>query len=122
MAMHHSTLKGAESTLGKIPVSYSAISEADALAHFGCNPKIAQTNGWLLIDRGYAADQAHMRTDQLAALLQLMRTEEGRPFRNLDPQRQESLMWLASQIADELQAVLPLVLTEEEQSVVGGGK
>jgi hypothetical protein len=92
-----------------------AITEAAALAHFDAAASVSLTNGTFLVEDGAAYDQAHMRAGQLSGLLMLLRVDGASGFRVLGDDMQLNLMWLASQLADELQAVLPLAAQEQRQ-------
>jgi hypothetical protein len=85
---------------------------AKALAYFKAAASVKLTNGTFLVGDGSAVDHADMRAGQLSSLLLLMRLDEARNFRNISEDRQLSLMWLASQLADELKAMLPIVAEE----------
>lgn len=70
-------------------------------------------NGTFLVEDGAAYDQAHMRAGQLSSLLMLMRADEASGFRLLGNSMQISLMGLASQLAEEVEAMLPLAAKEQ---------
>jgi len=66
--------------------------------------------GTLSIDRGGADDHLAMRSRQLCSLLRLMQGEGTTPAMNrLNDFRQHSLLWLAQQLADEIEEALPFV-------------
>ena len=115
MASHDSSKANSGATLGFSPVSQQ--SKSAALAHFDAVKCIDQEHGSLLIRTGSARDHADMRTDQLASLLQLIRSEDGRGFRSMGDQRQLSVLWLASQLAEEVRAVLPVAVDEARAEV-----
>lgn len=98
-----------------------AITEAMALAHFSAAASVSLTNGTFLVEDGSAYDQAHMRACQLSGLLMLMRVDGASGFRMVGDEMQHNLMWLASQLADELQAVLPLAAKEQRQDAREAG-
>jgi hypothetical protein len=98
-----------------------AITEAAALAHFDATASVSLTNGTFLVEDGAAYDQAHMRAGQLAGLLMLMRVDDASGYRMLGDDMQRNLMWLASQMADEVQAVLPLAAKEQRQEKRAAG-
>jgi hypothetical protein len=89
-------------------------ARAKALAHFEASASVSMTNGVFLVDAQFGAgqDHAHMRAGQLSSLLLLMRLDGAQNFRNISADRQLSLMWLASQLADELKAMLPIIADE----------
>lgn len=87
-------------------------ARAQALAHFEASTAVSMTYGAFLVEQGGAYDHATMRADQLSSLLLLMRLDDARNFRNISDDRQLSLMWLASQLAAELQAMLPIIAEE----------
>lgn len=79
--------------------------------------------GWIetpfgdhFIKRGDALDHAHMRSAQLAGLLSLMRGEGSDRFFGLGRGTQDSLMWMAGQLAEEVETMFDIVLNDE----VGG--
>lgn len=96
---------------------HPVINEAAAMGYFNSTASVLLSNGTLLLEEGAAYDQAHMRAGQLSSLLMLMRVDDASGFRNISDAQQLSLMWLASQLADELQAVLPLAAKEQCQEV-----
>ena len=91
------------------------VTESEALAHFDAAASVGLANGTFLVEDGAAYDQAHMRAGQLSALLMLMRVDDAAGFRNIGDAHQLNLMWLASQLADEVQAMLPLAAQEQRQ-------
>lgn len=93
----------------------AGVTEAAALAYFAASASLSQANGFLLIETGYVSDQAHMRAEQLTSLLQLMRAEDGAALRSLGNARQDALVWMAGQLADEVQAMLPMVIEEAKR-------
>ncbi|QJE00664.1 hypothetical protein HH212_12060 [Massilia forsythiae] len=97
--------------LGISPVPAEA--EAAALAQFNAAAAVNMTNGTFLVEDGAAYDQAHMRSAQLSSLLTLMRMEGAQNFRNLADGAQSNLMYLASHLAEEVEAMLPLAAKEQ---------
>jgi hypothetical protein len=89
-------------------------ARAKALAHFEASAAVSMTNGVFLIDPefGAAQDHANMRAGQLSSLLMLMRGDDAQGFRRLADRAQQDLMWLASQLADEVEAMLPIIADE----------
>jgi hypothetical protein len=89
-------------------------ARAKALAHFEASAAVSMANGVLLIDAefGVAQDHANMRAGQLFSLLMLMRVDDAQGFGCLADRAQQDLMWLASQLANELQAMLPIIAEE----------
>lgn len=67
--------------------------------------------GLLLIEEGGAVDHATMRSRQLAGLLRLMQTDQAGATRfcQLSPRHQDSILWLAVQLADEMEAMVDIV-------------
>jgi hypothetical protein len=74
--------------------------------------------GCQLIERNSAGDQAIMRARQAGALFRLMMTESGgaQRFSRLHDNDQDSLLWLGSQIADELAALVRIVIADEKRA------
>jgi hypothetical protein len=85
-----------------------------ALGHFEACAAVELPYGTFLVDAElYAAqDHADMRAGQLSSLLMLMRVDDAQGFRCLGDHVQLNLMWLASQLANELEAMLPIVAEE----------
>jgi len=74
---------------------------------------IATPHGVQYVDRGAALDHAYMRSRQLSSLLMLM-SGEGLPyFRLLNDNTQDSLLWLARQLATETEAMFDIVIADE---------
>lgn len=92
----------------------AGMAKEEALAHFEASAAVNLTNGVFLVDAfpGSAQDHADMRAGQLSSLLLLMRVDDAKGFRCLGDHVQLNLMWLASQMADELQAMLPIIAEE----------
>lgn len=90
-------------------------TEAAALAYFDAAASVSLTNGIFLVEDGGAYDHAQMRADQLSGLLMLMRADGASGFRMIGDDMQLNLMWLASQLADEVQAMLPLAAKEQRR-------
>lgn len=77
--------------------------------------------GWIetpfgdhFIERGSALDHAYMRSAQLAGLLSLMRGEGADRFFGLSRGTQNSLMWMASQLAEEIETMFDIVVVDAE--------
>jgi hypothetical protein len=87
-------------------------ASAMALGYFNASASIQLTNGAFLVEEGAAFDHAHMRAGHLSSLLMLLRVNDAHSFRLLGDGVQLNLIWLASQLADELQAMLPIVADE----------
>lgn len=83
-----------------------------ALAHFDASAAVSLTNGSFLVEVGAAEDHANMRAGQLSSLLSLMRVSDAHSFRILGDHVQSDIMWLVSQLADEVQAMLPIIAAE----------
>lgn len=113
MAINNSSKATQDAILGKTPVPADA--EAAALAHFDAVAAVNLTNGIFLVEDGAAYDQVHMRSAQLSSLLMLMRMEDAQNFRNLADGVQLNLMWLAAGLAEEVEAMLPLVAKEQHR-------
>jgi len=88
---------------------------AQALAHFEAVASVNLTNGKFLVETGAARDHADMRAGHLSSLLMLMRVNDAQGFRGLGERVQLNLMWLASQLADELRDMLPIIEDEVRQ-------
>jgi hypothetical protein len=65
--------------------------------------------GQLNINRHYAQDHAMMRTSQLSSLLKLIGADEFASFDSLGMGSRVSLLWLAQQMANELNDLIHLV-------------
>lgn len=87
-------------------------ASAAALGYFNACDSVRQPNGTFLVEEGSAHDHAHMRAGQLSSLLYLMRSDDGATFRCMCDTYQLNLLWLASQLADDLEAMLPIVADE----------
>jgi len=72
--------------------------------------------GRQLIEVGGAVDHASMRSCQLGSLLRLMQTETAGAARfcQLGLRAQDSLLWLAVQLADEVEAMIDIVAEDEK--------
>lgn len=77
--------------------------------------------GWIetpfgdhFIKRGEALDHANMRSAQLAGLLSLMRGEGSDRFFGLARGTQDSLMWMAGQLAEEVETMFDIVAFDEQ--------
>jgi hypothetical protein len=64
------------------------------------------------INHGDAVDHAQMRADQLSSLLMLMHGDGCARFRSLTPDAQDSLLWMAIQLARESEAMIDIVLAD----------
>jgi hypothetical protein len=91
------------------------IDARQALAHFEAVASVNLNNGVFLVETGAARDHADMRASQLSSLLMLMRMDDARGFGMLGEAVQANVMWLASQLADELKGMLPIVAEEARQ-------
>lgn len=75
--------------------------------------------GTQFVNRGEALDHAGMRSGQLRALLQLIGgVAEDSDFDRLPVEHRDNLMWLARQLADEVEALFHIVADD----VKGGQK
>jgi hypothetical protein len=77
--------------------------------------------GWVMtpfgnqyIERGCALDHARMRSSQLSSLLAIIGGDGVDHFRAIDPKAQESILWLARQLATETEAMFDLVAADLE--------
>jgi hypothetical protein len=64
------------------------------------------------VERGSALDHAIMRSGQLSSLLLLIGGNGIDHFRDIDPKAQESILWLARQLATETQAMFEVVVAD----------
>jgi len=64
------------------------------------------------VERGCAMDHAHMRSTQLASLLLLIGGNGIDHFRDIDSKAQESILWLARQLATETEAMFEVVVAD----------
>jgi hypothetical protein len=79
--------------------------------YVGC---IDTPHGAQFVDRGAALDHAYMRSKQLSSLLLLMSGDGLVYFRLLNSNAQDSLLWLARQLATETEAMFDIVLADQE--------
>ena len=68
--------------------------------------------GHQYVERGCALDHARMRSGQLSSLLALIGGDGVDHFRNIAPKAQESILWLARQMATETEAMFDLVAAD----------
>lgn len=61
------------------------------------------------IERGSAADYASMRAGQLHGLLTLLYGAGGDSFREYSDTVQENVLWLAANLAGELEHLIPII-------------
>jgi hypothetical protein len=71
--------------------------------------------GQLNINRHYAQDHTMMRASQLSSLLKLIGADEFASFDSLAMGARVGLLWLASSMADELGAMIPVVVADAAQ-------
>lgn len=64
------------------------------------------------IERGCALDHARMRSGQLSSLLALIGGDGVDHFRSIDSKAQESILWLARQLATETEAMVDIVAAD----------
>ena len=78
---------------------------------------ISTPYGHQLIEAGGAVDHASMRSCQLGSLLRLMQTENSGAARfcQLGQRAQDSLLWLAVQLADEVEAMIDIVTIDAKE-------
>ena len=67
------------------------------------------------INRGDALDHAYMRSGQLASLLSLMSGDGFDRFSVLGKGTQESILWMARQLADETEAMFDIVVADSRE-------
>lgn len=67
------------------------------------------------VNRGDALDHAFMRSGQLASLLSLISGEGLDRFRVLNTKTQESILWMARQLADETEAMFEIAVADERE-------
>jgi hypothetical protein len=66
--------------------------------------------GKLHIESRFAAlDQATMRASQLSGLLTMVNGDSGEGFDSLNSTLKSNLLWLAQQMAEEVEALLPIL-------------
>lgn len=105
----------------KVNTKLSDVTSAEAkkIVFAGHHVGIISTPyGIQLINRNEAIDHASMRAKQLGALLRLMQTESsgaGR-FCQLGPGHQDHLLWLGVQLADELHAMVDVVVADQQEA------
>ena len=68
--------------------------------------------GHQYIERGCALDHVRMRSGQLSSLLALIGGNGVDHFRSIDPKAQESILWLARQLATETEAMFEVVVAD----------
>jgi hypothetical protein len=64
------------------------------------------------VNRGDARDYAYMRSQQLTSLLMLIQGDGRENFLNLGAGHQESLLWLAIQMAGEMEEMIDIVAAD----------
>jgi len=101
----------------KVNTNYSAVATSEAknnifaAKHIGI---LTTPYGALMIDSFNAADHAAMRGQQLSSLLRLMQGEGWTRLSSLGPAAQDSLLWLAIQLADEMQDMVDVVAADAQ--------
>ena len=70
--------------------------------------------GHQYIERGCAMDHARMRSGQLSSLLLLISGEGLENFISINAGAQESILWLARQLATETEAMFDLVAADQK--------
>lgn len=68
--------------------------------------------GHQYVERGGAMDHARMRSGQLSSLLLLIGGEGLDNFLSINPGAQESILWLARQLATETEAMVDLLVAD----------
>ena len=101
----------------KVNTNYSAVATTEAKNNIFARKHIGVVEipyGAQLINAGDAADHATMRGRQLSSLLLLMQGEGSTRFNNLGPKTQDSLLWLAIQLADEMLDLVEVVAADAQ--------
>lgn len=93
--------------------TYEAKKVVLATDHIGV---IDTPYGTQLIKRGSAADHAAMRGRQLSSLLLLIQGDSLDGFLEINRDGQESLMWLAVQLADEVVSMVDIIAADARGS------
>jgi hypothetical protein len=75
--------------------------------------RIKTPYGAQYVDRGAALDHAYMRSRQLSSLLLVMSGEGPGDFASLNDSAQDSLLWLARQLATETEAMFDIVIADQ---------
>lgn len=104
----------------KVNTNNGDVTSSDAkkaLLPPNCVGRIDTPHGAQYVDRGAALDHAYMRSKQLSSLLLLM-SGEGLPyFRLINDSAQDSLLWLARQLATETEAMFDIVIADQDGGV-----
>jgi hypothetical protein len=74
--------------------------------------------GVQMINRGQALDHMQMRGQSLTSLLTLMQGDGAERFGNLGRDVQESLLWLAVQMAEEMETMVDILLADSREGRV----
>lgn len=91
-------------------MSAAQVTTTDDALPSGYAGAIATPYGLQLVKRGEALDHAGMRSGQLSALLQLIGgVAEDSDFDRLPMERKDNLLWLARQLANEVEALFHIV-------------
>jgi hypothetical protein len=93
--------------------TYEAKKAVLATNHIGV---IDTQYGTQLIKRGSAVDHAAMRGRQLSSLLLLIQGEFLDGFLAINRDGQESLVWLATQLADEMVSMVDIIAADAHGS------
>ncbi|MFS2015052.1 hypothetical protein ACEN88_00555 [Massilia sp. CT11-108] len=80
--------------------------------------RIESPYGVQYINRDEAVDHAHMRARQLSSLLLLIQGDNAEGFRGLGLGAQDSLLWMAVQMADELKDMVDIVAADAQEDQV----
>jgi hypothetical protein len=94
----------------ELPLPANKIAAQGAAA--GYVGSIGVPYGLLCISPGDAEDHAHMRTRQLSSLLLLIHVDGGGHFDRLGHGSKEALLWLASQLADEMESMVSILVSD----------
>lgn len=92
----------------------SEVVKKDGSLPSNCIGSIDTPFGIQLINSGDALDHAYMRSKQLTSLLVLISGEGLATFRLLAQDRQDSILWLAQQLATETQEMFDIVVADEK--------
>lgn len=101
----------------KVNTKISAVATAEAKNNIFARKHIGIIDmpyGVQLVDSGAAIDHAAMRGHQLSSLLLLIQGDDSDRLRSLGPTRQDSLIWLATQLAEEMEAMIEMIVADAQ--------
>jgi hypothetical protein len=78
--------------------------------------RIETPYGIQYVSRGAATDHAYMRSQQLTSLLMLIQGDGRGDFLNLGAGTQESLLWLAVQLAGEMEEMVHILVADVQEA------